>query len=86
MSPGSPAPSSLHSRMSSYSSNIADVTGDITPSDSPHVPWEVVRWTKLRKIEGQAFSEIGKRKFGMPTAMAVLPTSEQSRTNGSRLG
>jgi hypothetical protein len=57
--------------MSSYSSNIADVT-DITPSDTPHVPWEVVRWTKLRKIEGQAFSEIGKRKFGTPTTMAVI--------------
>ena len=72
MSTGSPSPGSLHSRMSSYSSNIADVT-DTTPSDSPHVPWEVVRWTKLRKIEGQAFSEIGKRKFGTPTAMAVSP-------------
>jgi hypothetical protein len=54
--------------MSSYSSNIADV-GDLTPSDTPHVPWEVVRWTKLRKIEGQAFSEIGKRKLGTPTAL-----------------
>lgn len=74
LSQGSPSPSSLHSRMSSISSNIADVTDvtDITPSDSPHVPWEVVRWTKLRKIEGQAFSEVGKRKFGTPTAMAVF--------------
>ena len=71
LSQGSPSPSSLHSRMSSISSNIADVT-DITPSDSPHVPWEVVRWTKLRKVEGQAFSEVGKRKFGTPTAMAVF--------------
>ena len=34
-------------------------------------PWEVVRWTKLRKISGQAFSEVGKRNFGYPTCMAV---------------
>jgi vacuolar protein sorting-associated protein 8 len=71
ISQGSPSPSSLHSRISSISSNIADIT-DITPSDSPHVQWEVVRWTKLKRIEGQAFSEVGKRKFGSPTAMAVF--------------
>ena len=69
--PRSGSPSSVHSRMSSFSSNIADVN-DITPSDSPHVPWEVVRWTKLRKIGTAAFSEVGKRKFGTPTAMAVF--------------
>lgn len=68
----SPTPSSVHSRMSSFSGNIGDVT-DITTSDSPNIPWEVVRWTKLRKIVGQAFSEIGKRKFGTPTVLAVTP-------------
>lgn len=31
----------------------------------------MVRWTKLRKITGQAFSEIGKRNFGRPTCLAV---------------
>jgi hypothetical protein len=30
-----------------------------------------VRWTKLRKITGQAFSEVGKRNFGSPTCMVV---------------
>ena len=34
-------------------------------------PWEVVRWTKLRKMTGQAFSEVGKRNFGRPTCIAV---------------
>ncbi|KAL8857997.1 MAG: hypothetical protein Q9178_005458 [Gyalolechia marmorata] len=34
-------------------------------------PWEVVRWTKLRKIAGHAFSEVGKRNFGRPVCMAV---------------
>jgi hypothetical protein len=35
------------------------------------MPWDVVRWTKLRKITGQAFSEVGKRNFGRPTCLAV---------------
>jgi vacuolar protein sorting-associated protein 8 len=61
---------SIHSRVSSFSSNVADVN-EITRDDTPNVPWEVVRWTNLRKIEGQAFSEIGKRKFGTPTVLAV---------------
>jgi vacuolar protein sorting-associated protein 8 len=34
-------------------------------------PWDVVRWTKLRVITSQAFSEIGRRNFGRPTCMAV---------------
>ena len=69
--PRSSTPSSIHSRMSSVSVDVGEVT-DISANDSPNVPWEVVRWTKLRKIEGQAFSEIGKRKFGTPTVLAVL--------------
>jgi vacuolar protein sorting-associated protein 8 len=59
--------------MSSFSENIADASEFNATSHSPNVPWEVVRWTKLRKIEGQAFSEIGKRKFGTPTVLAVCP-------------
>jgi hypothetical protein len=39
--------------------------------ETPPTPWEVVRWTKLRKITGQAFSEVGKRNFGRPTCIAV---------------
>ncbi|KAI4200077.1 MAG: hypothetical protein LQ350_004216 [Teloschistes chrysophthalmus] len=34
-------------------------------------PWEVVRWTKLRKISGQSFSEVGKRNFGRPVCIAI---------------
>ena len=33
--------------------------------------WEVIRWTKLRKVTQQAFSEVGKRNFGRPTCLAV---------------
>jgi hypothetical protein len=35
------------------------------------MPWDVIRWTKLRKITSQAFSEAGKRNFGRPTCLAV---------------
>ena len=34
-------------------------------------PWEVVKWTKLRKMTNQAFSEVGKRNFGQPTCIAI---------------
>jgi hypothetical protein len=30
-----------------------------------------VRWTKLKKISGQVFSEVGKRNFGRATCLAV---------------
>ena len=43
-------------------------TGDV---ETPSPPWEVVRWTKLKKMNGQAFSEVGKRNFGVPTCIAV---------------
>lgn len=39
--------------------------------ESQSQPWEVVRWTKLKKISNQAFSEAGRRNFGSPTFIAV---------------
>jgi len=70
----SPAFLSSHSRQSSVSSNIifrqlAD--GAANDADTPQPPWEVVRWTKLKKITEQAFSEVGKRNFGRPTCLNV---------------
>ena len=62
----SPAFLSSHSRTSSAAFAIHD--GRDTEVE---VPWEVVRWTKLKKMNGHAFSEIGKRKFGRPTCIAV---------------
>ena len=41
---------------------------DFGASDAP---WEVVSWIRLRKISGEAFSEIGKRNYGRPTCIAV---------------
>lgn len=66
----SPAFLSAHSRQSSLSSNLfLQQLSD--EADTPQAPWEVVRWTKLRKITGQVFSEVGKRNFGRPTCLNV---------------
>lgn len=64
----SPAFLGSHSRQSSAAS-----LGLHTPSepDDTASPWDVIRWSKYRKITGQAFSEIGRRNFGSPTCLAV---------------
>ncbi|TKA63720.1 hypothetical protein B0A49_09415, partial [Cryomyces minteri] len=56
---------SIQSSLSSQLPRVEDET------DTPQAPWEVVRWTKLRIISGQVFSEAGKRNFGKPTCLAV---------------
>ncbi|KAJ5654630.1 hypothetical protein N7490_001633 [Penicillium lividum] len=66
---GSPFLAHIHSRQSSITSQVSP-TPESEP-ESPPNPWDVVRWTKLRKITGQAFSEIGRRNFGRPTCLAV---------------
>jgi hypothetical protein len=33
-----------------------------------------VRWTKLKNITGQLFSEVGRRNFGRPTCLNVAAT------------
>jgi hypothetical protein len=65
----SPAFLSVHSRQSSLSSNF--VIQQLDGADTPQAPWEVVRWTKLKKITAQVFSEVGKRNFGRPTCLTV---------------
>lgn len=68
----SPAFLSPGSRQSSLSSNLPRLEGDKdTEIETPQAPWEVVRWSKLRKISGQIFSEVGKRNFGRPTCLTV---------------
>ncbi|XWW99649.1 hypothetical protein V2A60_007660 [Cordyceps javanica] len=69
-SPRSPSPAFLggHSRSISLSSNF-HMDGPDTETTTP--PWEVVRWTRLQKLNGQAFSESGRRNFGSPTCLAV---------------
>ncbi|KAI4676697.1 uncharacterized protein J4E84_009532 [Alternaria hordeiaustralica] len=67
----SPAFLSPHSRQSSVSSNLVFQQLSDDGSETTQAPWEVVRWTKLKKITGQVFSEIGKRNFGRPTCLHV---------------
>ncbi|KAL9038251.1 MAG: hypothetical protein Q9180_003248 [Flavoplaca navasiana] len=64
----SPAFLQSHSRQSSVNSLPVPKNEEAEP-DQP--PWEVVRWTKLRKISGHAFSEVGKRNFGRPVCIAI---------------
>ena len=66
----SPAFLATHSRQSSISS-ILFMQPQPDEADTPQAPWDVVRWTKLKKITGQVFSEVGKRNFGRPTCLAV---------------
>ncbi|EDN08297.1 conserved hypothetical protein [Histoplasma mississippiense (nom. inval.)] len=66
--PRSPSLIGPHSRNSSVS-HVISSTPDLL--ESPAAPWEVVRWTKLRKITGQAFSEVGKRNFGQPACISI---------------
>ncbi|KAH6650577.1 Golgi CORVET complex core vacuolar protein 8-domain-containing protein [Chaetomium tenue] len=69
--PSSPAFPSTHSRNVSMSSQLLLDPGD---TETPSPPWEVVRWTKLKKLNGQVFSEAGKRNFGTPTCLAISAT------------
>ncbi|GAW11661.1 hypothetical protein ANO14919_010090 [Xylariales sp. No.14919] len=66
--PSSPAFLTGHSRNVSLSSQLLLDSGE---AETPSPPWEVVRWTKLKKLNGQALSEAGKRSFGSPTCIAV---------------
>ena len=77
----SPGFLSPHSRQSSISSQLrGSQTSDI--AETPEAPWDVVRWTKLKKITGQAFSEAGKRNFGSPTCLAVTSILAIGTTKG----
>ncbi|CAP60355.1 uncharacterized protein PODANS_1_6550 [Podospora anserina S mat+] len=77
--PSSPAFLAGHSRTVSVSSQFLLDSGE-TETLSP--PWEVVRWTKLRKLNSQAFSEAGKRNFGTPTCLAVTANIVMGTTKG----
>lgn len=66
--PSSPAFFGSHSRNASLSSNFIL---DQSEAETQSPPWEVVRWTRLKKLNGQAFSEAGRRSFGSPTCLAV---------------
>ncbi|EEP81825.1 conserved hypothetical protein [Uncinocarpus reesii 1704] len=82
--PISPSLLHAHSRNSSITSHFRTDTPDL-PEEPLPAPWEVVRWTKLRKIAGQILSEVGKRTFGRPTCMAVSTSIVLGTTKGTIL-
>ncbi|KAI0596507.1 Golgi CORVET complex core vacuolar protein 8-domain-containing protein [Biscogniauxia sp. FL1348] len=77
--PSSPAYLTGHSRNVSMGSQFLI---DPSETETPSPPWEVVRWTKLKKLNGQAFSEAGKRNFGSPTCLAVSASIVLGTTKG----
>ena len=68
MTPRARSPALLHSRQSSVASLGFPPASE---PDESTAPWDVIRWSKLKKLTGQAFSETAKRKFGHPTCLAV---------------
>ena len=85
---GSPAFLSPHSRQISISSQISQISSqaDSEGTETAEAPWDVVRWTKLKKITNQAFSEAGKRNFGRPTCLAVSALIAIGTSRGLVLG
>ncbi|KAI1421382.1 vacuolar assembly/sorting protein VPS8 [Xylaria sp. FL1777] len=77
--PSSPAFLTAHSRNVSLSNQFLLDSGE---TETPSPPWEVVRWTKLKKLNGQALSEAGKRNFGSPTCIAVSASIVLGTTKG----
>nr|POF07869.1 isoform 3 of vacuolar protein sorting-associated protein 8 like [Quercus suber] len=77
-----------HSRQISLSSQISQASSqdDTDPGEISQAPWDIIKWTKLRKITGQAFSELGRRNFGRPTCMAVSALIAVGTSKGIVLG
>ncbi|KAF1819630.1 uncharacterized protein K489DRAFT_325912 [Dissoconium aciculare CBS 342.82] len=77
-----------HSRQISLSSQISQISSqdENTEDGSAEAPWDVIKWTKLRKITTQAFSEAGKRNFGRPTCIAVSALIAIGTSKGLVLG
>ncbi|RPB25715.1 hypothetical protein L211DRAFT_806351, partial [Terfezia boudieri ATCC MYA-4762] len=59
------------SRSSSALGQQDELNGSI---DANGAPWDVIRWTKLKKITTQVFSEAGRRSFGTPTCISIAAT------------
>ncbi|KAH8813143.1 Golgi CORVET complex core vacuolar protein 8-domain-containing protein [Xylogone sp. PMI_703] len=69
--PRATSPGFLKGHTSRQASLSSQLVIEPSESDTPSAPWEVIRWTKLKKLDGQAFSEVGKRNFGVPTYLCV---------------
>ncbi|KAF2857296.1 hypothetical protein K470DRAFT_223629 [Piedraia hortae CBS 480.64] len=73
-----------HFRQISY---VSQFSSQAASDDEPtQAPWEVVRWTRLRKITSQAFTEATTSKFGKPTSLAVSALIAIGTSKGLILG
>ncbi|KAK5131315.1 hypothetical protein LTR08_001154 [Meristemomyces frigidus] len=83
----SPAFLTPHSRQLSLTSPLSQSSAGVNEDhESPERPWDVIRWTKLRKITAHAFSDAGKRNFGRPTCLAVSALIAIGTSKGLVLG
>lgn len=71
---GSPSFLGGHSRNSSIASRFNDNIEYLGTLDEDSAPWDVVRWTKLKKVTAQLYSDAGRRNFGIPTCVTISAT------------
>ncbi|KAF3927416.1 hypothetical protein ABW21_db0206341 [Orbilia brochopaga] len=77
--PASPALLNLHSRSSSLSGQGDELEVD---ADETSTPWDVIRWTKLKKIKAQLYSETGRRAYGDPTCINIFTSIAVGTSKG----
>jgi len=76
-----PGQLTAHSRTSSVSTQ-ALLRERETQVEAPEAPWEVIRWSRLGKLKAEVFSEVGKRKFGKITCLAVTSSIALGTSRG----
>ncbi|KAF3919811.1 hypothetical protein ABW20_dc0109536 [Dactylellina cionopaga] len=77
--PASPAFTNAHSRSSSLSGPGEDLDGE---ADDASTPWDIIRWTKLKKIKAQLYSETGRRAYGDLTCVNIFTSIAIGTTKG----
>ncbi|KAI5800575.1 Golgi CORVET complex core vacuolar protein 8-domain-containing protein [Pyronema domesticum] len=70
----SAAGSAFGTRFSPSPSSVKPEDAPLETLDDKSAPWDVIRWTKLKTITSQLFSEAGKRSFGTPTCICASAT------------
>ncbi|KAK6533142.1 Vacuolar protein sorting-associated protein 8 [Arthrobotrys megalospora] len=75
----SPALLNAHSRSSSLSGQGEDLDGD---AEEASAPWDVIRWTKLKKLKAQIYSESGRRAYGEPTCINIFTSIAVGTSRG----
>lgn len=59
-------------RISMLSQFTVDTQGSADKEgEEEQAPWDVVKWSKLKRVTTQSFSEAGKRTFGRPVCLTV---------------